>query len=54
MLPPQKITFAGLRAQGVHGLLVYCAGYHCSHWIEISGDAWADDVRLSDLEPRFV
>jgi hypothetical protein len=51
---PQKITFAELRAQGVRGLLVYCADYQCSHCLAISGDRWPDDVRLSDLEPRFV
>jgi hypothetical protein len=27
---PQKITFADMRAQGVHGLLTYCADYRCS------------------------
>jgi hypothetical protein len=51
---PQKITFAELRAQGVRGLLVYCADYHCSHYLAISGDRRPDDLRLSDLEPRFV
>jgi hypothetical protein len=50
----QKITFAEMRAAGVRGLLIYCADYRCSHHITISGDRWADDVRLSDLEPRFV
>jgi hypothetical protein len=44
---PQKITFAEMRASGVRGLLIYCSNYHCSHSIEISGDAWSDDVRLS-------
>jgi hypothetical protein len=29
--------------------LVYCADYRCSHSI-----ACPDDVRLSDIEPRFV
>jgi hypothetical protein len=34
------------------------AGHHfivsaVSH-VRISGDRWADDVRLSDLEPRFT
>jgi len=29
-------------------------GYKCSHSIAISGDQWADDVRLSDIEDRFV
>jgi hypothetical protein len=51
---PQKITFAELREQGVRGLMVYCADYHCSHSIAISGDVWPDELRLSDLEPRFV
>jgi hypothetical protein len=27
----QKITFADMREQGVHGLLIYCADYRCSH-----------------------
>ena len=51
---PQKITFAELRAQGVHGLLVYCQDYRCSHSIEISADPWPDHVRSSDIEDRFV
>jgi hypothetical protein len=51
---PQKITFAEMRSSGVRSLLIYCADYHCSHSVEISGDRWPDDVRLSDLEPRFV
>ena len=29
-------------------------GYKCSHSIAISGDQWADDVRLSDIEDRFI
>jgi hypothetical protein len=49
----QKITFAEMRAAGVRGLLIYCSDYHCSHHTTISGDRWPDDVRLSDLEPRF-
>jgi hypothetical protein len=51
---PQKITLGELRASGVRGLLIYCSDYQCSHSIQISADQWADDVRLSDLEPRFV
>ena len=39
---------------GVGGLLVYCAGYRCSHSIASSGDAWHDDARLSDIEERFT
>ena len=34
--------------------LIYCSDYKCSHWTAISGDRWPDDVRLSDLEARFV
>jgi hypothetical protein len=49
---PQKITLAEMRFSGTRSLLIYCADYHCSHSVEISGDRWADDVRLSDLEPR--
>ena len=51
---PQKITFADMRAQGVRGLLIYCADYRCSHSIAISGDHWPDDIRLSDIEPQFI
>jgi hypothetical protein len=51
---PVKITFAELRASGVRGLLVYCSDYRCSHSIAISGDPWPDEMRLSDLELRFV
>src|SRR6516225_4459233 len=51
---PQKITFAEMREMGVRGLLVNCADYRCSHSIAISRDAWPDDVRLSDIEDRFV
>ena len=46
-----KITFAEMRNMGVRGLLVYCADYRCSHSIAISGDQWANEVRLSDIEP---
>jgi hypothetical protein len=52
--PQQKITLAEMRASGVRGLLIYCSDYHCSHWTAISGDRWPDEIRLSDLEPRFV
>jgi hypothetical protein len=43
-----------MRASGVRGLLIYCTDYKCSHSLAISGDAWSDDVRPSDIEPRFV
>jgi len=49
---PQKITFAEMRAQGIHGLLVYCSDFRCSHLVAISANR--DAVRLSDIEPRFT
>jgi hypothetical protein len=51
--PPQKITFAEMRASGVRGLLIYCSDYRCSHSTTISGDRWPDDARLSDI-PLFT
>jgi hypothetical protein len=51
---PQKITFGEMRDSGVRGLLIYGADHHCSHSITISGEQWSDQVRLSDLESRFI
>ena len=51
---PQKITFAEMREMGVRGVLVYCADYRCSHSIAVNADQWPDDLRLSDIEHRFV
>jgi hypothetical protein len=52
---PQKITFGEMRDDmGVHGVLVYCADFRCSHSVAMDADRWPDDVRLSDIEPRFV
>ncbi|RXG88725.1 hypothetical protein [Bradyrhizobium zhanjiangense] len=48
---PVKITFGAMRAMGLRGVLVYC---HCGHHVALSADRWPDDVRLSDIEPRFV
>jgi len=57
-MPPltrqQKITLGEMRSAGVRGLLIYCSDYRCSHSTTISADRWPDDVRLSDLEPRFI
>ena len=50
----QKITFCEMRASDVRGILVYCSDYRCSHCTAISGDRWPDDVRLSEIEPRFT
>src|SRR5262249_15500816 len=42
-----------MRDSSVRGILVYYADYRCSHSIALSADRWADDIRLSDSEPRF-
>ena len=48
MSRPQKITFGEMRSTDPR-----CSEYHCSRWTAISGDRWADDVMLSDVEMRF-
>ena len=50
----QKITLGEIRGAGVTGLLIYCSDYRCSHHLQIGTDPWSDEVRLSDLEPRFI
>jgi hypothetical protein len=50
---PQKITFAEMRDMGVRGVLIYCADSRCSHSIAVSAVQWPDELRLSDIEPRF-
>jgi hypothetical protein len=54
MQRPQKITFGEMRESGVRGVLVYCSDYKCSHYVTTSANPWPDEMRLSDLEPRFV
>jgi hypothetical protein len=51
---PQKITFGEMRSCGVQGVLIYRADYRCSHSIAMAAGHWSDDVRLSDIEPRFI
>jgi len=51
---PQKITFSQIRETVVRGVLIYCADYRCGHSVTLSADRWPDEVRLSDIEPRFV
>ncbi|WP_334517927.1 hypothetical protein [Bradyrhizobium sp. AZCC 2230] len=48
---PMKITFGEMREMGLCGVLVYC---HCGHHVALDAGRWPDNVRLSDLEPRFV
>lgn len=38
----------------MRGVVVCCADYKCSHSQAIGAEQWADDVRLSDIEDRFV
>jgi hypothetical protein len=42
------------RDMGLRNVLVYCAIYHCMRSIAMSGDQWPYDLRLSDVEPRFI
>lgn len=51
---PIKITFGEMREMGVRGVLVYCLNRFCSHSIALNADRWPDELRLSDVEPRFV
>ena len=51
---PVKITFGEMRAYGVRDVLIYCRDHRCSHHVEVNADGWADDIRLSDIEPKFV
>ena len=50
----EKITFAEMRTAGVRGVLIYCFDRRCSRWKWFSADRWPDDLRLSDIELRFV
>lgn len=36
------------------GVPVYCADFQCSHSVVLGADQWPDDVRLSEVKPRFV
>lgn len=35
-------------------LIVYCSDFKCSHSHIVDAAQWGDDVRLSDLEPKFT
>ncbi|MBW5438744.1 hypothetical protein FXB41_29475 [Bradyrhizobium canariense] len=48
---PVKITFGELREMGISGVMVWC---HCGHHVAVSADRWPDELRLSDLERRFI
>jgi hypothetical protein len=51
----QKITLGEMRANcRPTRVLVYCSDHKCSHLVMIDAACWPDDLRLSDLEDRFV
>jgi hypothetical protein len=38
----------------VRSVVIYCADYRCAHSTTALADGWPDDIRLSDIEDRFV
>jgi hypothetical protein len=52
----RKISFGVMRAAGVHNVLIYCSNHRCGYLNIVADDAdrWPDDLRLSDIEDRFV
>ena len=54
---PLKITLGDLRSTGVRDLIVFCQDYRCSHNVKLPAeyvDRWPDEIRISQLEPRFI
>jgi hypothetical protein len=43
-----------MHEMGVCGVLACCADDRCGHRLALNADCWLDDMRLSDLERRFV
>jgi hypothetical protein len=43
-----------MREPGVRGVLVDCADCRCSHSVVFSPDRWPNELRLSDIELRFI
>jgi hypothetical protein len=50
----QKIPLREMRQSGPTRLIVYCGDYKCAHSVIINAERWRDDVRRSDLEPKFT
>jgi hypothetical protein len=50
----QKITFGEMRTSGASRIIVHCGDYKCGHSVTMYPALWPDNVRLSDLEERFV
>ena len=51
---PTKITFGQMRETGATRIVVFCKDYQCSHNVQMDASRWPDEMRLSDLEPRFT
>ena len=43
-----------MRESGPHRLLIYCGDYRCAHSFVVDSARWGDNVRLSDIEPKFI
>jgi hypothetical protein len=43
-----------MRSSGPTRVIIFCGDHRCAHSVAIDAEQRADDVRLSDLEPRFV
>jgi hypothetical protein len=43
-----------MRASGASRIIVHCGDYKCGHSVKMYPALWADNLRLSDLEQRFV
>ena len=54
MTTTRKRSPSANSATGITEILFYCRDHRCSHHTEASADGWADDVRLSDVEPSFT
>ena len=55
MMREQKVTLGEMRSDnGPRRLIVYCSDFKCSHSVVVDAAPWGDNVRLSDLEPRFT
>ena len=50
----KKMTFGEMRASGAREIIVHCGDYKCGHSVTIYPAFWSDNLRLSDLEQRFV
>jgi hypothetical protein len=48
------MTLGNMRAQGVHGLAVYCLNPRCLHRAHLNVDAYRGEVPVPWLGPRMV